>query len=173
MKAVFLDRDGTLIKNSMYLDNPVKIRILPGVIEGLKKLKKAGFKFFVVTNQSGVARGFFSLNRLKEIHKWLDLMFKQNHIYIIDWQFCPNHPREGVICRKPRPGMILKILKKYPEIDLRKSWIIGDYKDDVYLGKNLNIRTIFIKGKHPLCKDADFIANNFMEAVNIILENDT
>ncbi|MBN1457214.1 MAG: HAD family hydrolase, partial [Sedimentisphaerales bacterium] len=179
-KAVFLDRDKTLIEDPGYINSPTQLKILPGVVDALKQLKKMGYMLVVVTNQSGVARGIIKIQILDEIHQKLTQLFAQKGVYIDRIYQCPYHP-DGVIpeyrkeseLRKPNPGMILKAAKEM-DIDLSQSWMIGDSYRDIAAGKAANCRTILLNFgldqtyRKPQDPVPDKNAVNIKEAVNII-----
>lgn len=169
MKAVFLDRDGTIIQDRHYLLSPEGIRFLKGAFEGLKILKKSGFKIFIVTNQSGVGRGFLSLPRLNEINKEILLRLKAQGLYVNGVYFCPHHPKENCTCRKPKPRLVLRILKEYPEIEPRRSVTVGDKESDVLFGKILGTKNVLISKENEVSTEADFVARDLKEAAIRIL----
>jgi len=143
--AVFFDRDGTLIADAGYLNHPSQIKLFSQTAEALKSLRKAGFYLFVVTNQSGVARGYFSEAQVKNVHQNLRRMLKVKGAKIDAFFYCPHHPQGKVKsfskkcdCRKPSPGMVKQALKRY-SIDLKKSYVVGDKLDDVLLAKNAKV----------------------------------
>ena len=143
--AVFFDRDGTLIADAGYLNHPSLIKLFSQTAEALKRLRKAGFYLFVVTNQSGVARGYFSEAQVKNVHQNLRRMLKVKGAKIDAFFYCPHHPQGKVKsfskkcdCRKPSPGMVKQALKRY-SIDLKKSYVVGDKLDDVLLAKNAKV----------------------------------
>lgn len=168
MKAIFLDRDGTIIKNVPYLNDPEKIEFLPYVIEGLKILISNGFNLFIVTNQSGVSRGLIKLKELKEIHKRIKNILKKEGIKIKDIVYCPHLPEDNCNCRKPKTGLIEILLKKY-KIDLKKSYLIGDKDEDILLAKNIRVKSVSVSDKVNV--KPDFIAKNFKEAVLWIIKD--
>jgi D-glycero-D-manno-heptose 1,7-bisphosphate phosphatase len=130
MNVIFLDRDDTLNEDPGYLNDPVKVKLLPGVVEGLLKLHNAGYHFIVLTNQSGVGRGLITLEQLEAVHRRLLTKLEAQGVPILDLFFCPHIPDDHCNCRKPLPGLLWKALQGYPHIDLEKSWIIGDrYRD--------------------------------------------
>src|SRR5665213_363414 len=140
--AVFFDRDGTLITDVGYLNHSSQIKLFSRAAEALKTLRKAGFYLFVVTNQSGVARGYFSEASVKKVHQKLQQMLKAQGAKIDAFFYCPHHPQGKVKyfskkcdCRKPSTGMVKQALKRY-SIDLRKSYVVGDKLDDVLLARN-------------------------------------
>ncbi len=169
MRAVFLDRDGTIIKDMVYLSDPERLRFLKGSIEGLKALTRAGYLLFIVTNQSGVSRGYLSLDRLHRIHRLMDQYLRREGIQIKEYAYCPHHPNERCRCRKPETFMIRRILKNYPEINLSRSFMVGDKITDVELGKRMGMKTILITDNTDNSGIADFTARNLEEAAKIIL----
>lgn len=179
-KAVFVDRDGTLVKDPGYLNDPSQLKLLEGVPNGLMRLKKMGYKIVVVTNQSGVARGILTEKTLGRIHDRLEEMLENEGASLDGIYYCP-YLEDGVIqkyrkkseLRKPNPGMLLKAAEEM-DIDLKSSWMVGDSRRDVQAGNSAGCKTIFIsavpKDNRHLEEDAvpDYRAVNFQEAVNII-----
>jgi len=149
-KAVFLDRDGTLIRNHHYGCNPNEIELLEGVPKGLRLLKRAGYYLVLVTNQSGIARGFFTEGQLAAMHRRLGAVLEEQGVGIDGWYYCPHHP-DGVVpeysvtcdCRKPRPGLLLRAAEELG-IDLRASYLIGDAISDMEAGVVVGCRTILV-----------------------------
>ena len=139
MNAVFLDRDGTIIEEENYLSNFSQIKIYPFSFSALKILKDCGFKIFIITNQSGVARGYFTEDFVKKVNTFLC-----EKLGIDDFFYCPHIPEDNCNCRKPEKGLIQQALKKYPEIDLKNSYFIGDKEVDVETGKKCNMKTILV-----------------------------
>jgi len=179
-KAVFLDRDKTLIEDPGYINSPTQLKILPGVVDALKQLKKMGYLLVVVTNQSGVARGIVKIETLEEIHQKLTQLFAHKGVYLDRIYHCPFHP-DGVIpeyrkeseLRKPNPGMLLKAAKEM-DIDLSESWMVGDSYRDIAAGKAANCKTILLNFaldqtyRKPQDPVPDKEAVNIKEVVNII-----
>jgi histidinol-phosphate phosphatase family protein len=147
---VFLDKDGTIIENVPYNVDPALIRLAPGAEEGLARLHRAGYLLFVVSNQSGVARGFFPESALQGVADRLHELLAARGIPLAGFTWCPHHP-EGIVeeyavtcnCRKPAPGQILEIAARH-DIDLARSWMIGDILDDIQAGRAAGCRTILI-----------------------------
>ncbi len=165
MKAVFLDRDGTIIEDLIYLKDPERLRFLPNALDGLRRFQGAGYLLFVVTNQSGVARGFLSLERMKQIHRRMLAELKAHGIGIQGVEYCPHGVDEGCGCRKPRTRMIKRILGEHPSIELSRSVVIGDRETDVLLGKNVGARTVLISVEQgPFSSAPDFVAKDLLEA---------
>lgn len=179
-KAVFLDRDDTLVNDPGYINNPDQVELLPGAAQAIVQLRKMGYKTIIVSNQSGVARGIFTEKVLAKINQRLrDLLAKEN-AYIDAIYYCPYHP-DGVIpdyrkesdMRKPNPGMLLQAAREL-DIDMENSWMIGDSYRDTTAGKKAGCKTILIKSparppvKKPTDPQPDHIAVNVKEAANII-----
>jgi len=167
MKAAFLDRDGTIIKDVGYINSPELIRFLPGAIEGLKKLRSLGFSLFIVTNQSGINRGYLSLERYRIITNELVRRLSMEHIWIKDVIFCPHHPSVRSGCRKPSPIMLLRLKDKYPEILFEESFMIGDKESDVQAGLRAGARAIR-SASMPVETQAEVVVNSLLEAANYI-----
>ena len=173
-KAVFLDRDGTLIVNRHYGSNPDDIELLDGVVEGLLKLREAGYKLLLVSNQSGVARGYFDERAVAQMHDRLQRMLDRYGAALDGLEYCPHHP-EGVTssyatecsCRKPAPGMLRRAARKHG-VNLSASWMIGDIEPDVVAGRRAGTRTILV-GSETSLSPPDFRAEDFVEAVSHIL----
>ena len=168
--AVFLDRDGTLMEEVEYCRDPEKVRLLPGVLDGLAKLKEAGFRCVIITNQSGIGRGWISMAEYEAVHARLTELLSAG---LIDaTYFCPDAPGTPSDCRKPAPGMVLKAAQDL-QLDLNRSWFIGDKASDVGCGRNAGTRTILVQtgyGASEADAGADFVAADFGAAVEVILE---
>ena len=179
-KAIFLDRDNTIIDDPGYINHPDQVKLLDGAAQALVQLKAMGYKLIVVSNQSGVARGIVTEKTLSEIHDRLKQLLAENGAYLDGIYYCPYHP-EGSIAKyrrqsdlqKPKPGMLLKAANEM-DIDLSLSWMIGDSARDIEAGHQAGCRTILIeKYQHfepnrPNRTAPDYKAVNMKEAVNII-----
>lgn len=151
-RVVFLDRDGTLIVDKPYNSNPAEIELLPGVVEALRLLDESGYRLIVVTNQSGVARGYYDELAIQRMHDRLNEIFGAAGVVILAYYFCPHH-REGTVpelavacpARKPGPGMLLRAAADWP-IDLRRSWMIGDQATDARAARAARCRPILVGG---------------------------
>ncbi|HSV26853.1 MAG TPA: HAD family hydrolase, partial [Sedimentisphaerales bacterium] len=184
-KAVFLDRDGTLIEDPGYLSNVEMVRLLPGVPDALSHMRRLGYKLVVVSNQSGVARGIIREEVLAQITDRMRRLLGNEGAYLDGVYYCPFHP-DGVIeryrketdDRKPMPGMLFRAAKDL-DIDLSQSWAIGDAYRDVEAGWRSGCRTILLNAppdrKRPGPNDVrpDFEAVNLKEAANIIHHQET
>ena len=138
--AVFLDRDGTIIKDADYLSSVDELEVFEFAVEALRLLKEKGYLLIVLTNQSGIARGFFDEAAMRTVHDALQMQLDGliDAIY-----FCPHGPDDGCDCRKPGVGMIKQAASEH-SIDLAKSWIIGDKKSDIETGFNAGIATALV-----------------------------
>lgn len=134
--AVFLDRDGTLNADLGYVCRPEDVRWLPGVAAALARLRWAGYLLIVVTNQSGIARGYYDVPTMQALHDWMDADLRSQGAHIDAFYHCPHHPDiDGACtCRKPAPGMLLRAADDW-FIDLGRSWMIGDKMSDVTAGR--------------------------------------
>ncbi|MEO2067929.1 MAG: HAD family hydrolase [Desulfurobacteriaceae bacterium] len=159
-KAIFLDRDNTLIKDDGYIHEPEKVELLEGVPEGLKLLKEKGYLLIVVSNQSGIGRGYFEEKDFHAVNRRLQELLKPYHVQIDDFFFCPHHPNDNCNCRKPKTGMVEKAVKKW-NIDLSKSFVIGDKEIDVMLAFNSRCRGGILVGEKPF-------ENFFLAAKHIV-----
>ena len=133
-KAVFLDRDGTIIFDHGYIKEPSLVNVLPKAKDAIDVLKKAGFMIFIVTNQSGVGRGMMSTSDVDNVNK--ELLNKLSPNSIQDVLICYHAPQDNCNCRKPKTGLIDTVIKKY-NIDTKHSYSIGDKDSDKELGKNI------------------------------------
>ncbi len=181
-KAVFLDRDGTIIEDVGYVHEEDKIKFLPGVSEAIKLLNKSGFKVIIITNQAGVARGYFTEEAVKEINKYIQESLAKEGALIDMIYYCPHHV-QGIIeeykkecnCRKPNPGMIEEAVRDFG-IDLKKSFVIGDKASDIEAGHRVGCKTIFLAGNNTLdCEGeitvkSDYVAPDLYEAVKWLME---
>lgn len=138
-RAVFLDRDGVLMEDANYVGQIERVNVIPGAAEALQRLRDAGFKLFVVTNQSGVGRGYFTREAVDQIHEHL----AQHDIRPDRYYVCPHHPDDGCDCRKPKPKFFFEAAREYG-LDLSRSYMIGDRPSDILAGQNAGCRTILV-----------------------------
>jgi len=173
-KAIFFDRDGTLVDDPGYVHKIEDFKLLPKTIEALKNLKD--FKFFIITNQSGIGRGYYTINDFEKFNKHLIKVLKEDNINIEETFVCPHHPDEVCDCRKPNIKFIKEAEKRF-DLDLKKSWVIGDHPHDIELGKNAGCKTVYVLTGHgkkhvnDLKIKPDFIAQDLLEAAKYILNN--
>jgi histidinol-phosphate phosphatase family protein len=142
-RAVFLDRDGTIARDVHYCRRVEDFELLPGVPEAMKLLNASGFKVVVITNQSGIARGYFTEETLERIHRKMEAELAEHGAHVDAIYYCPHHPDDNCDCRKPRPKMVLQAAQDI-NIDLSQSFVIGDLKMDIELGKAVGAKTILV-----------------------------
>jgi lipopolysaccharide heptosyltransferase II len=141
--TVFLDRDGTLNYDSGYLKSAAELRLLPDVAAALARLKTAGARLVVVTNQSGISRGFLTLKDLEAIHARLQGMLEQEDAALDAIYFCPHHPDDGCRCRKPGTAMVERAISEL-QLDLKRSYVVGNHIRDVQLARNVGAKAILL-----------------------------
>lgn len=153
LKAIFLDRDGTLNVDVNYLYKIEDFAWVPEAREALAYLVQQGYTLFVITNQSGIARGYYTIAQMEQLHKHMNQELAQVGAHIEKFYYCPHHQKEGVLpeyvkdcdCRKPKPGMLLQAMAEY-DIDKAASLMIGDSKRDVEAAEAAGIRGVLYKG---------------------------
>ena len=138
-RLALLDRDGTLIEHIPYLDDPGKVRLLPGVVAGLKGLQELGFALVMVSNQSGLGRGFFSETRLRAIHDIMEDQLRQEGVVLDRLYYCPHQPGLGCLCRKPSIGLA-ETASRELGLPIHGGIVVGDSICDMELAKNLGWR---------------------------------
>jgi D-glycero-D-manno-heptose 1,7-bisphosphate phosphatase len=153
-EAVFLDRDGTLIEEVNYLSAPEQVKLIPGAAEAVRRLNAAGVLVVVVTNQAGVARGIFPESRVGAVHAHLSALLAARGACLDAFYYCPHHPTAGTgayrvacECRKPKPALLLTAAREL-DIDLARSWMIGDKLCDAEAGRAAGCRTILVRTGH-------------------------
>ncbi len=180
-KAVFLDKDGTLIEDIPYNVDPERIRLEEGALESLRLLQDHGYQLIVVSNQSGVARGFFEEQDLHAVRQRLEELLSPAGIVLTDFYYCPHHPQGTVskyavdcYCRKPQPGMLYRAAREH-DLRLADSWMVGDILHDMEAGNRAGCKTILIDNHHETewklntLRCPKFIAKNLEEAARVIL----
>src|SRR5437667_6870832 len=140
--AIFVDRDGTIMQDVDYCSDPQEVKIFPGVREALRRLKSNGFKLIIITNQSGIGRGFFTIKQYRAVEA--EVLQQLGDGLIDATYFCPDIPGQYSSCRKPAPGMILQATGEH-QIDLSRSFFIGDKEIDAECGINSGVRTIRVQ----------------------------
>ncbi len=172
--TVIFDRDGTLIVDKHYLHKPSEVELLPHVISGLQLLQQAGFRMFIATNQSGIGRGYYTLDAMHAVHERLNTLLASANIFLDGIYYCPHAPETQCICRKPNLGMIKQIEQNY-SINPHTSFVVGDKACDIVLGQNADMRSILVRTgygqqeeKKGQCKP-HAITNTIEEAASLIL----
>ena len=167
-RAVFFDRDGTLMEEVHYCGDPARVRVFPGVPQALRKLKEAGFRTFIITNQSGIGRGLITEAQYRAVQE--ELLRKIGAGVVDAAYFCADPPTVPSTRRKPEPGMVLEAVADY-DIDLARSYFIGDKSADIECGQRAGTRTILVLTGYGAEQDSrpDFTAHDMAEAVEIVL----
>ena len=188
--AVFLDRDGTINEEVGCLDSLDKLKIIPAAYEAIRLINLSGMKAIVVTNQAGVARGFFTEKFVRQTHEVIQTALLEKKASIDKFYYCPHHPTEGTgiylqncNCRKPLPGMLLQAAHDL-DIELGSSYMIGDTYRDMEAAKKVGVKGILVKtgyGREVLQdvdpdvatagNKPDFVAEDILEAVKWIMKD--
>jgi D-glycero-D-manno-heptose 1,7-bisphosphate phosphatase len=167
--AVFIDRDGTLMHDADYCSRPDQVKIFDGVTDALRRLKDAGYRVIVITNQSGIGRGFFTENDYQAVEAEVSRQLGDG---LIDaTYFCPDAPGKPSKCRKPAPGMVLQAAREH-DIDLPRSFLIGDKEIDAECAHNAGVRAIRVRTGFDKMTDgscADWVTEDLTAAAKIIL----
>ena len=180
--AVFLDKDGTLVEDVPYNVDPEQVRLMPGAVEGLRRMRAAGYRLIVVSNQSGLARGYFAEEALAGVERRVRELLEAAGVTLSGFYYCPHHP-EGAVpaytaacdCRKPAPGMIRRAAAEHG-IDLERSWLVGDILHDVEAGRRANCRTVLLLNGHETewvltpQRRPHYVAADLAQAAEIIVD---
>ncbi len=186
--AVFLDRDGTLIHEAEYLKDAKDLKLFDGTAKAIKKINQNNILAILVTNQSGVARGYFDEDNVKILNNYLNDLLNKEGAMIDGFYYCPHHTKGTVKeyaidcdCRKPKTGMINQALRDFENIDIKKSYVIGDKPLDIKLAINAGCKSILVKTGYGLKAiegryeegfvQPDYIAEDIEDAVNWILHD--
>ncbi len=183
-KAIFLDKDGTVVENLPYNVDPARMKLTNGTLKGLRMLQEARYLLFVISNQSGVAQGKFKESDLEPVQQRLKELLDKGGIKLNGFYYCPHHPKGRVLeysiacfCRKPNPGLLFQAAREH-NLNLSASWFIGDILSDVECGRRADCRTVLINNGNetewqlgPL-RQPHFTVNNMLEAAKTILNED-
>ena len=161
-KAIFLDRDGTLNRDSGYTYRIEQLELLPGVVNALKIFRDADFLLVIVTNQSGVGRGYYTEEDVDSFNNALKEELKKHGIIIEKFYICKHSPEENCACRKPSPYLINKAIEEF-NIDIEKSFLFGDKESDIQSGKNAHVQSLLITEEHSLYFWAEKLKHNNFE----------
>lgn len=171
IKTIFLDRDGVINKEKNFVFKTSDFEFIDGVFDACSKFEELGYQIIVITNQSGIARGLFSIKDYKILTKWMMARFKENNISILDIFHCPHGPKSTCECRKPKPGMLIQAKQKY-NIDMANSWMIGDKETDIEAANLAGIKsTILTRSGHEIDEKisrAKFFTNSIKDTIKII-----
>lgn len=170
-RAVFIDRDGCIVEDAGFVHKIEDFVLVQNAVEGLKLLKN--YRLFIITNQSGIGRGHYKLDDFLKFNNHLINTLKKHNIKIEKTYYCPHKPEDNCECRKPKTKFLKEAEKKYG-IDLKKSYVIGDKKADVELGRNASCKSILVMtgdGKKTIKEiKPDFIAKGLLEAARWIVK---
>ena len=171
IKTIFLDRDGVINKELNYLYKIEDFEFIDGVFETCKYLITLDYKIIVITNQSGISRGYYTEKDFQIINNWMLSEFKKNGVSILDVFYCPHLPDSNCTCRKPKPGMLLEAKNKH-NINMQNSWLIGDKEVDIIAARNSNItNTILVRSGHQINEansEAKFVIDSVQQTNKII-----
>lgn len=183
--AVFLDRDGTIIEEVGYLNRLDRVRLFPWTVDAVRVLNLAGLLVVVVTNQAGVAQGYFDEAFVRETHRYIDERIRAGGARIDGYYYCPHHPKAGLEayrraceCRKPSPGMIRQAASELG-IDVSRSYVVGDRWSDVDLGAAAGARSVLLRSGYGNAEDArpvaapepDHVSDNLASAAGWIIRD--
>ena len=173
IKTIFLDRDGVINKDINYLHKIDDFEFIDGIFDVCLYFQSLGYKIIIITNQSGISRGYYSHSDYQKVTQWMLDQFKYKNINILDVFHCPHGPDSTCDCRKPKPGMFLKARDKH-NTDMEKSWMIGDKERDTIAANSAGIdNTILIRSSHRIDEsnsNAKIILDSIQQAKQIITE---
>ena len=171
IKTIFLDRDGVINHEVGYLHRVEDFCFIDGVFEACFHFQSLDYEIIVVTNQSGISRGYYGEQEFHLLNNWMLTQFNNQGIEILDVFFCPHGPEEGCYCRKPQPGMFLAAKEKH-HINMSQSWMIGDKETDIKAANKADVnQTILVKSGHDIdekISNAKHIVDSVKQAQNVI-----
>lgn len=175
-KAIFLDRDGTINIDYGFVHKIKDLKFIPRTFQALKRLQKLGFLLIIITNQSGIGRGYYKFSDFNRFMSHIYDRLNKKGIKIIKTYICPHHPDANCQCRKPKTYNFNNAINKF-KIDISRSYVIGDKTEDIKTGKNIGAKTILVKtGKGGMDKKykvkPDFITRNLYDASLLIKNNE-
>ncbi|MDB2517627.1 D-glycero-beta-D-manno-heptose 1,7-bisphosphate 7-phosphatase [Amylibacter sp.] len=171
MKVIFLDRDGVINQDFGYLYKIKDFDFITGIFEACKYFQSLGFKIIVVTNQSGISRGYYKETDFHILTKWMLARFYSQHVNILDVIFCPHGPNATCKCRKPKPGMLLEARDKYG-INMAESWMIGDKETDIEAANAAGVnKTILVRNGQSIegtISKAKLVLESIKESIHFV-----
>ena len=172
-KTIFLDRDGVINREAQYLYKIDDFEFIDGIFDACLYFQDLGYKIIIITNQSGISRGYYTESDYQKVTQWMLAQFEKNNIDILDIFYCPHGPNSTCDCRKPNPGMFIEAKAKH-NTDMTKSWMIGDNEVDVIAANSAGIdNTILVRSGHRIDdsnSNAKIIINSIRQAKQIITE---
>ena len=168
--TLFLDRDGVINHRipGDYVKNPTEFKLVEGSEKAIAAANQLFGRVFVVTNQQGIGKGIMTERNLFEVHDYCDELLEKHNARIHSWYFAPQLKTENSSMRKPGPGMALRAQQDFPETDFSKSVMIGDTASDMEFGRQLGMKTIFVKTEIEPLSEADFVAENLSDAIQFL-----
>ena len=170
-KAIFLDRDGTLNIDYGYVHKIDNFKFIDGAIDALRELKKMGYMLVLVTNQSGIARGYFSEEQFLQLTEWMDWSLAEQDVDLDGIYYCPHHPegkgeyKEDCDCRKPKPGMLLQAIKEL-KIDPTQSIMVGDKVEDIKAGISAKVKMhVLVRTGKPVTEEGESVADYVLDSI--------
>jgi D-glycero-D-manno-heptose 1,7-bisphosphate phosphatase len=174
IKSIFLDRDGVINKDLNYLYKIEEFQFIDGIFDVCKYFQSLDFKIIIITNQSGIFRGYYSEKEYQKLTQWMLKQFKRNNVDVLDIFHCPHGPNSKCDCRKPKPGMFLNAKEKY-DIDMKNSWVVGDKENDIKAANDAGIKnTILVRSGHKIDKsssNAMYFVDSIKDINQVILKS--
>jgi len=171
IKTIFLDRDGVINKDINYLHKIDDFEFIDGIFDVCLYFQNLGYKIIIITNQSGISRGYYTESDYQKLTQWMLEQFQYKNVNILDVFHCPHGPDSTCDCRKPKPGMLIEA-KINHNIDMEKSWMIGDKERDIRAANDAGIiNTILVRSGHKIDKynsDAKFIIDSLQQSIKLI-----
>ena len=170
-KVIFLDRDGVINTEVGYLHRIEDFEFINGVFESCDSFTSIGYEIIIITNQSGISRGYYSLEDFYKVNNWMLSQFSLNKINILDVYFCPHGTEDNCNCRKPKPGMLIAAKEKH-NINMEQSWIIGDKEADIQAAHQAGIsNTILVRTGHKIdetSSKSNYILDSIVDSTDVI-----
>ena len=171
IKVIFLDRDGVINHEVGYLHKVEDFKFIDGVFEACLSFQSLGYQIVVITNQSGIGRGYYGEQEFHQVNDWMLAQFSAQGVDVLDVFFCPHGPEDGCTCRKPKPGMLLDAKEKH-DIDMSLSWMIGDKEADVTAANAAGINnTVLVKSGHDIDEEnsnAKYVLDSIKQTQTVI-----